>query len=379
LIIMSDKADRKEKLRISTKQKLKLKHFIKELEQYRGRHTELVSVYIPAGYDMNKIINHLQQEQGTASNIKSASTRKNVIDALERMIQHLKLFKRTPEHGLAVFSGNVAEREGQQDFKVWSVEPPIPLNQRLYRCDKEFVLEPLREMVEHEDVYGMVVMDRRDATMALLKGKSIVPLQKTHSEVPGKIRAGGQSAPRFARLREGAIKDHYKKVAEYMKNQFLFLKDLKGILLGGPSTTTTDFINKGYLTADVKKKIIAVKDLSYTGEFGLQELLEKSQDVLAEEEVAKEKKLMQRFFNLLATKPELVSYGEKQVKKCVEIGAAEVVLLSETLSDELLDEFDEMAKKVGTEIEIISSETREGVQLREMGGVAAILRYPVHT
>ncbi len=25
-------------------------------------------------YDMNKIINHLQQEQGTASNIKSAST-----------------------------------------------------------------------------------------------------------------------------------------------------------------------------------------------------------------------------------------------------------------------------------------------------------------
>jgi len=376
---MSDNKDKKEKLRISAKQKLKLKHFIKELEQHRGRHTELVSVYIPSGYDINKIINHLQQEQGTASNIKSSSTRKNVIDALEKMIQHLKLFKRTPEHGLAVFSGNVAEREGQQDFKVWSVEPPIPLNQRLYRCDKEFVLDPLREMVEHEDVYGMVVMDRRDATLALLKGKTIIPLQKTHSEVPGKIRAGGQSAPRFARLREGAIKDHYKKVAEYMKNQFLFLKDLKGILLGGPSTTTTDFLNKGYLTADVRKKIIAVKDLSYTGEFGLQELLEKSQDVLAEEEVAKEKKLMQRFFNLLATKPEMVSYGEKEVKDCLVMGAVDTLLLSETLSDRLLDEFDETAKKVGTDIEVISSETREGVQLKEMGGVAAILRYPVHT
>jgi len=370
---------KKEKLRISTKQRLKLKHFVKELEQHRGRHTELVSVYVPMGYDMNKIINHLQQEQGTAANIKSASTRKNVQDALERMIQHLKLFKKTPEHGLAVFSGNVAEREGQQDFKVWSVEPPIPLNQRLYRCDKEFVLEPLREIVEHEEVYGMVVMDRRDATLALLKGKTIMPLQKTHSEVPGKIRAGGQSAPRFARLREGAIKDHYKKVAEYMKNQFLFMKDLKGILLGGPSTTTTDFINKGYLTADVKNKIIAVKDLSYTGEFGLQELLEKCQDVLAEEEVAKEKKLMQRFFNLLSTKPDTVSYGRDQVKQCIEMGAAEVVLLSETLGDEVLDEFDEMVKKVGTEVEVISTETREGVQLKEMGRIAAILRYPVHT
>ena len=372
---MSEKA---EKIRISTKQRLKLKHFVKELEQYRGRHTELVSVYAPSGYDMNKIINHLQQEQGTAANIKSSSTRKNVQDALEKMIQHLKLFKKTPENGLAVFSGNVAEREGQQDFKVWSVEPPIPLNQRLYRCNKEFVLEPLIEMVEHEEVYGMVVMDRRDATLALLKGKTITPLQKTHSEVPGKIRAGGQSAPRFARLREGAIKGHYKKVAEYMKNQFLFLKDLKGILLGGPSTTTTDFINKGYLTANVKNKIIAVKDLSYTGEFGLQELLEKCQDVLAEEEVAKEKKLMQKFFNLLSTKPEMVSYGIKQVKECVEMGAADIVLLSETLGDAVLDEFDEAVKKVGTEVEIISTETREGVQLKEMGGVAAILRYPVH-
>lgn len=370
--------DKGERIKISAKQRLLLKHFVKELELYRGRHTELVSVYVPEGYDLNKIINHLQQEQGTASNIKSATTRNNVISALERMVQHLKLFKATPPHGLAVFSGNVAEREGQQDFKVWSIEPPVPLNIRIYRCDKEFVLEPLQEMVEHEDVFGMVVLDRRDATIALLKGKTIVPLQKTHSEVPGKMKAGGQSAPRFAALREGAIKEHYKKVADYMKEQFLYMKELKGILLGGPSTTTNDFMNKDYLTNDVKKKIIAIKDLSYTDEFGLQELLERSQDVLAEEEVAKEKILMQKFFNLLATKPEMVSYGEKQVRDCIAMGAVDTVMLSETKSDDLLDQLEAEAGKVGTTLEVISTETREGVQLREMGGVAAILRFPVH-
>jgi peptide chain release factor subunit 1 len=363
---------------VSAKEKLKLKHIMKELEQYKGRHTELVSVYIPSGYDMNKIINHLQQEQGTATNIKSASTRNNVISALERMVQHLKLFKQTPPNGLAVFSGNVAEREGAQDYKVWSLEPPVPLNVRIYRCDKEFVLEPIQQMVEHEEVYGMVVLDRRDATIALLKGKTIVPLQKTHSEVPGKIRAGGQSAPRFARLREGAIKDHYKKVADHMKEQFLFLKELKGILIGGPSTTTTDFLNKGYLTTDVRNKIIAVKDLSYTGDFGLQELLDRSQDVLAEEEVAKEKVLVQKFFSLLATKAETVSYGEKHVKECLAMGAVDVLLLSETIDEKLMDEFDKEAQKYGTSLEVISVETREGVQLKEMGGIAAILRYPVH-
>ncbi|MEK6947215.1 MAG: LAGLIDADG family homing endonuclease, partial [Nanoarchaeota archaeon] len=173
-------------------QRFHLKKFVKELENFKGRHTELVSVYVPQDYDLNKIINHLAQEQGTASNIKSSATRKNVTDALERMIQHLKLFKRTPPNGLCVFSGNVAEREGQHNFKVWSIEPPIPLKTRIYRCDKEFVLDILRDMLDVKEVYGLVVMDRRDANIALLKGKSIIPLVKTHSEVPGKFKAGGQ-------------------------------------------------------------------------------------------------------------------------------------------------------------------------------------------
>jgi len=359
------------------KQRYELKKFIKKLEVFRRPHTELVTVYIPTGYDMNKIINHLKQEQGTATNIKSATTRKNVIDALERMVQHLRLFKQTPEHGLAVFSGNVAEREGQIDLEVWSIEPPVLLNTRIYRCDKEFVLDLLRDMLDTKEVYGLVVMDRRDANIALLKGKTIVPLVKTHSQVPGKFRAGGQSAPRFARIREGAAKEHYKKVAEYVKNQFLKLKGLKGIIVGGPGPTKYDFVEGNYITTEVKNKIIAIKDLSYTGDFGLQELLDKSQDVLAKEEIAAEKEIMGNFFDLLSTKPGIVSYGLDEVKKNLKIGAADTLLLSESLDDNTIDEMENLAKTVGTSVKIISTETREGVQLREIGKIAAILRYEI--
>ena len=365
---------------ITEKQRFHLRKFVKELERYRGRHTELVSVYIPAGYDLNLINSHLSQEQGTASNIKSKQTRESVIGALEKMLQHLKLFKRTPPNGLAIFSGNVSEREGQSDIKVWSVEPPTPLNFRTYRCDKEFILDPLRELMESKDVYGLVVLDRRDAMIALLKGKTIIPIRKTHSEVPGKMRAGGQSAPRFARLREGAIKDHYKKVADYMKEELLKMgENLKGIILGGPGVTINSFMGHDYLTGDLKKKIIGTKDLSYTGEFGLQELLEKSEDLLASEEVAQEKKVVGQFLTTLSTKPGMVGYGKDQVMKLLRMGAVEVVLLSETLDDDSVEEFEEEAEKVGTEVRIISTETREGVQLRDLGKVAAILRYEVHT
>jgi len=356
-----------------------LKKFIKELEKFKGRHTELVSVYIPQDYDMNKIINHLAQEQGTASNIKSAATRKNVTDALERMIQHLKLFKRTPPNGLAVFSGNVAEREGQQDFKVWSLETPIPLKTRIYRCDKEFVLDILRDMLEAKEVYGLVVMDRRDANIALLKGKTIIPIVKTHSEVPGKFKAGGQSALRFARQIEGAAKDHYKKVADYMKGAFLNMEGLKGIIVGGPGPTKYDLVEGDFITNEVKKKIIAIKDLSYTGEFGLEELLEKSQDVLAQEDVTEEKKIVNKFLEMLATKQNMVSYGETDVMSKLKMGVVDKLLLSEDLSDEKIEEFEAAAKPVGTEVRIISTQTREGVQLRDLGKAAAILRYEVHT
>lgn len=362
---------------ITDKQRHQLKRFIKELEHHRGRHTELVSVYVPAGYEMSKIINHLAQEQGTASNIKSTSTRKNVTDALERMIQHLRLFSQTPPHGLVAFSGNVAEREGQSDVRVWSLEPPIPINTRLYRCDKEFVLNVLKDICEAKETYGLVVLDRRDARIALLRGKSIIPLVKTHSEVPGKFKAGGQSSVRFERQREGAARDHYQKVGAYMKEKFLEMKDLKGILLGGPGPTKYEFFDGNFITNDVKKKIIAIKDLSYTDDFGLQELVDRSQDVLANEAIAAEKQVMEKFFGLLAKNQAIVSYGMVQVKTNLEKGAVDILLLSEDLDDAVIDEFEKIAEEFGTDVRIISTETREGVQLRDIGKIAAILRYEI--
>ncbi|RMF54867.1 peptide chain release factor 1 [Candidatus Woesearchaeota archaeon] len=360
---------------LTAAQRLKLSKFIKELEKHRGRHTELVTVYIPSGYDINKIINHLSQEQGTATNIKSSSTRKNVIDALERMIQHLRLYKQTPPNGLAAFSGNVAEKEGQSDVQVWSLEPPVPLKTRIYRCDKEFQLDILREMCETKETWGLVVMDRREGNIALLKGKSIVPLVHVKSNVPGKTRAGGQSAQRFERLREGAAKDFYKKIGELMKNEFLENKELKGIIVGGPGPTKYDFVNGNYITDQVKRKIIAIKDTGYTGDFGVQELVDLSQDILANEEIAREKKVVGEFFDKLATDPEMVSYGKEEVKRLLEQGAVETLLLSEDLDDKSLDELEASAKNFGTKIEIISTDTREGVQLKDMGMVGAILRY----
>ncbi|MCA9477828.1 MAG: peptide chain release factor aRF-1 [Nanoarchaeota archaeon] len=364
--------------RIGAKDKLHIKKFLKELENIKGRHTELISIYIPAGYDINQKITQIQQEQGTATNIKSKSTRDSVVASLEKMAQHLKGYKQTPPNGLVVFSGNTAEREGQQDYRVWGIEPPIPMRLNLYRCDKEFVLEPLREMIDDKIIFGLVAMDKREGNIAILKGKTIIPLKAMQSAVPGKHKTGGQSAQRFERLREGAAIEFYKRIAQHMIEEFLENQTaIQGIIVGGPGHTKYDFVDGGYITDQLKRKIIAIKDLSYTGEFGLQELVEKSEDVLAEEEIVHEKLLMRRFFEMLATASDKVGYGYDDIVRFTEMGAVDTILVSEVLEDEKIEKLEELAQTVGTEVEVISVDTREGVQLKDMGKVAAILRYPV--
>src|SRR3990172_8371326 len=177
--------------------KSEIRELFDELEQYKGRATELVTVYIPAGQNIYTVADQLEAEKSTAKNIKSTSTRKNVANALDKITRHLKDYKKTPENGVAIFSGNISRIEGQEDLRLWSIEPPLPLKTRMYRCDKEFILDPLKEMLEVTEVYGLLVMDRKEATIGLLEGKRIEVIHKMTSGIPSKIRAGGQSSQRF--------------------------------------------------------------------------------------------------------------------------------------------------------------------------------------
>ncbi|MFH1376380.1 MAG: peptide chain release factor aRF-1 [Candidatus Woesearchaeota archaeon] len=363
---------------MEVKQKRELRKFIENLEQYRGRHTELVSVYVPAGYDLIKIIHHLMEEQGTASNIKDKRTRTNVIDALEKVIRHLRLFKKTPENGLAVFGGNISDKENQIDIQVFSIEPSHPLNIRLYRCDQTFVVDILKDMMVHKGVYGLLVVDRREGTLGYLKGNYIAKIANFTSDVPGKTTKGGQSQARYARLREEAAHNFFKKVGSACNKEFIEMEDLKGIIVGGPGPTKDTFLDGDYLHARIKEKIIGVKDLSYTGEFGLNELVDKSHDVLGKEGIIEEKKIMERFFNSMSTKGGNKGvYKEKDVRKALEMGAVDVLLLSEDLDDKIVEELEKKAEDIGASVVMISIDSAEGQQLGKIGGMGAILRFKI--
>jgi len=356
-------------------QKYELEETIKDLESYRGRHTELITVYVPAGYTLTNVAKQLESEKGTATNIKSTSTRKNVIDALEKIIRQFKVIGRTPENGLAIFAGNISEKEGQQDLQIWVIEPPNPMKTRLYRCDQTFVLEPLMEMVESDEVYALLIIERKEATIGILEGKTIKILQHMTSGIPGKIRAGGQSAARFGRITENLAKEFFRRVAEELKNKFFDMKKLKGILVGGPIPTKDEFLESGNLVTALKQKVLSVKDIGDTGLPGLKDLVNSSQEELAEQEITKQKEILDQFFTTLAKEPKKAVYTEIETENKLNIGAVGKLILSKSLDRDKIKHFEKLAAQTSAEVHLVTKETAEGVQFENLGGAGGILRY----
>ncbi len=364
------------------KSKFRLKKLVKMLQEIKGRHTELVTVYVPANYPLNEIVSQLRTEQSTAENIKSKPVRKNVTTALDKIIRHLQLYKQTPESGIALFCGNVSDKEGATNIELWAIEPPEEIKVKMYWCDQRFVMDPLLDMIEDKEIYGIICLDKSEADIALLKGKRLEHLYHKESIVPGKTRAGGQSSARFARVREGMLNDWLKEVAEAANKIFEEHKEVIGILLGGPGPIKEFFLKEEYAHADVRNKILGTVDTSYTGEHGVEETLVRGEDLIKELAVTKEKNLLQKFLTELQKPHGLAVYGIKRVNEVLELGAVDTIIISENISEKVegedaIEYFEEKAKNYGTSIIVVSPDTREGQQFRQLGGIGAMLRYHV--
>jgi peptide chain release factor subunit 1 len=394
---------------------------LKKLAEYKGSGTQLISLYLPENVDRSSVMNQLTEEVSQSSNIKSPQTRKAVQGALKRIINFLKQIDfKLPKNGLVVFCGNISTTPGKTDIKLFTLKPVKDLKVKLYWCDSEFHLAPLKEMVVPTEVYALVVLDKREASLALLKGKRYDVLGVFHSQVAGKTRAGGQSAARFERLREEAEHDFYKRVSEKMNATFLPLGDkLKGVIVGGPGATKNYFLNTGLLDHRLKNNIIATIDTSYTDESGIRELVQKSEETLKDTELMRERKVLNEFMGEIG-KDGLAAYGPKEVEEALTLGKAKTLLISEGVEwmvykfrcdrcgeeelkivqepekfeagayrcrkckspVELLEEIDyadyllEKAQATGAEVSVISTETNEGEQfLKGFGGVGALLRF----
>ena len=405
----------------------KIRKTLEELSHKAGRGTELITVYIPKGKQLHEIVNTLQQEQGTADNIKSDLTRTHVVDSLGKVIQRLKLYKKTPERGLVMFCGALPPEEGgplgSEVVKLWEVDPPKDLNQYLYRCDDHFHVDILKGMLKDDNLIGFLAIDAKDAGWGLLHSDKIEFLAQTGSGVAGKHRQGGQSAKRFQKLREMELSYYYNRVAQTTREYFIDIYPVKGLIISGPGPTKEEFINGNYLEYRLQNNIIATIDASYSGAEGIREAFAKSSDILGNFRMVEEKKLIEDLFREINSNTGKGSYGLEEIINFLKNNVVDTLIITddtglnrivatcnrcqniqecileqhlvipkkteygnspcpnckamdkEIHDQDIVDYLELLAAKTGSKLEVVSGIAEHGKMLASLGKIGAILRY----
>lgn len=367
--------------------------------------------------------------QGTASNIKSRVNRQSVLSAITSTQQRLKLYNKVPPNGLVVYCGEILTSEGKERKVNIDFEPFKPINTSLYLCDNKFHTEALAELLESDQKFGFIVMDGNGALFGTLSGNTREIVHKFSVDLPKKHGRGGQSALRFARLREEKRHNYVRKVAELAVQNFVTNDkvNVSGIILAGSADFKTDLNGSDLFDNRLASKVIKVVDVSYGGENGFNQAIELSSETLGNVKFIQEKKLIGKYFEEISQDTGRICYGIEDTLKALELGAVETLIVFENLEitrwtlkdstgaehilhttkqeeqsgnrDRFKDKSDaatgqemelvnqesflewiaENYKQFGTNLEFVSDRSTEGNQfVKGFGGIGGLLRYKVN-
>ncbi|KAH0543362.1 Eukaryotic peptide chain release factor subunit 1 [Glutinoglossum americanum] len=403
----------------------KVKKLIKRLEAARGNGTSMISLIIPPKDQVSRAAKMLAEEFGTASNIKSRVNRLSVLSAITSTQQRLKLYSKVPPNGLVVYCGEIITSEGKERKINIDFEPFKPINTSLYLCDNKFHTEALTELLESDQKFGFIIMDGNGALFGTLSGNTRDVVHKFSVDLPKKHGRGGQSALRFARLREEKRHNYVRKVAELAVQNFITNDkvNVAGLILAGSADFKNDLNQSDMFDQRLQSKVIKVVDVSYGGENGFNQAIELSSETLSNVKFIQEKKLISKYFDEISQDSGKVCYGIEDTLKALELGAAETLIVFENLDVtrwklnsasgtevilhttkaqesgsreafmdkdtgqemELVEQMPflewlaEKYKDFGASLEFVSDKSSEGNQfVKGFGGIGALLRYKVN-
>lgn len=389
----------------------------------------MISLIIPPKDQVSRAAKMLAEEYGTASNIKSRVNRQSVLSAITSTQQRLKLYNKVPPNGLVVYCGEILTSEGKERKVNIDFEPFKPINTSLYLCDNKFHTEALAELLESDQKFGFIIMDGNGALFGTLSGNTRDIVHKFSVDLPKKHGRGGQSALRFARLREEKRHNYVRKVAELAVQNFITNDkvNVAGIILAGSADFKSDLNGSDLFDNRLASKVIKVVDVSYGGENGFNQAIELSSETLGNVKFIQEKKLIGKYFEEISQDTGRICYGIDDTLKALELGAVETLIVFENLEitrwtlkdaagaeviihttkqqeqsgnrDAFMDKSEgatgqemelvnqesflewiaEHYKDFGTTLEFVSDRSTEGNQfVKGFGGIGGLLRYKVN-
>ena len=222
----------------------------------------------------------------------------------------------------------------------------------------------------------VTAIDDEEFCIAVLRQYGIDVKAGEKTRLPGKLEA---------EKRTKAVREFFKKTLKALRGTWMSLHS--PIVIIGPGFVKNDFVK--YINSvelDVAGAIIDVKGVNSGGLAGIQEALRSGvfTKALKHVRIAEETRVMEEVLTRLGQGRLDVTYGTDEVEKASTFGAVERLLLVDVTLREATDEkriaLERLMRQVEErrgEVTIISAEHEAGAKLISLGGIAALLRFPL--
>ncbi|MFP4634091.1 MAG: mRNA surveillance protein pelota [Candidatus Aenigmatarchaeota archaeon] len=227
---------------------------------------------------------------------------------------------------------------------------------------KDWQLKTLKRAYRKPPKVLVCVLDRDKATLAKVTNEVDI-LTEVESREPGKQYDSEKSG------------EYFGEVISILERKY---KDFDKVVVAGPGFAKDGLYEK---IKDRNKEMaekVTKASTSQTERTGVQEVINRGiiEDIVRESRISEESKEVERVFEEISKDTGKVTYGEEEVKKAVEMGAVERILVSEKKLKEHRELVAEAEDK-GAEVLIVSERHESGEKLNNMGGIAAFLRYRI--
>ncbi|MGC8663066.1 MAG: mRNA surveillance protein pelota [Thermoplasmata archaeon] len=228
---------------------------------------------------------------------------------------------------------------------------------------KKFYIEELKKAEDSGQVSLFISMDDENATIALLRDYAI--------QILAEIKLKKKSKDIESKEEEINYSEIMGKLKQYWEENM-------PVILAGPGFFKENFFNF-IPESEILKKHIVLVNTSYAGERGIYEALKSGtlDNILKKQRLMKEFSLVNELLEEIG-KNGKYAYGMDEVKKAIEYGAVEKLLVTDIkIKDENILELMKEAESQNAQVHIISSHHEYGRILQNLGGIGALLRYPL--
>ena len=256
----------------------------------------------------------------------------------------------------------------------------IALNQPLTIVKKEWpkhLLDRLERASETEKPMFIISIDDEGFAIAETRQYGYETRVEQRVRLPGKQEAD---------KRVEATKGYFRLALNSLNS--LWARNRSPIVIIGAGYVKTDFVK--FLSEEapeMTKSVADVKSVNNGGTAGIDEALRSGVLLKAARRlrVVNETETIEEVMKRLGKGESTVTYGLHAVENAVKMGAVEKLVLADTTIRDAeeqqrlnLEAFIREAEKRGARVTVISTEHEAGAKLLALGGIAALLRFPLY-